>query len=335
MIRHLDRLALKAFLEGTWHMFGKNWDKGSFKDLVPTGGADDFEPIISDEVYLGMQTRDQHGAIDAVGTGLSQVVALTTPGVVYSIQQDDGWKSIQQYANPQALLRYEVGAHRNIRYLSNVDQVLWNSGPITIQAPISEPVYPGSGAARNVDANRLVGQESLEHQDAKRYIQLDAASVSEADMAAFQVNDQITLHRVRMDASKARWTVSQVVDGVDPFEGTNVERRIVSIDAVNRRIAVDKPILSEYYTTVATGSSYGWITKAVNVHPTIFLTGPNNVVAGVTQSPQTYTPRPIDDFESFYRVSWDAYLKYQIWNDHAVEVSFNTGPYRLKGQRRY
>jgi hypothetical protein len=341
MVRHLDRLAFKAFLEGTWHMFGKQWDKTNFASLNATPdsngrGADDYDAWTGDEIFLGMHTRDQHGAVDAVGGLGANVVALTTPGTIYSIQRDPAWKSVNQYANPSAALRYEVGAFRNVRYLPNIDQVLWNAGNITMQGVIHEPLYPGSGAARTVDANREVGQENLEYagQGAKRFIQLDPA-MPLADFQQFKVDDYITIHRTRMSNLNPRWSMSGVQDGVDPFEGTNMERRIVSVDEANRRISVDKPILSEYYMLDMGGTVFGYITKGVNIHPTIFLTGPNACVAGVTQSPQTYTPRPFDDFEAYWRVAWDAYLKYQIWNDHAVEVCFNTGPYRFKGLRRY
>jgi hypothetical protein len=72
MVRHLDRLAFKALLEGTWHMFGKQWDKSNFASLNATPdsngrGADDYDAWTGDEIFLGMHTRDQHGAVDAVG----------------------------------------------------------------------------------------------------------------------------------------------------------------------------------------------------------------------------------------------------------------------------
>lgn len=323
MTKHLDFLVMKALMEGTWKMYGADWDKASFGDLDPTAGADDYKPIMTDEIMLGMQTRGLHGAVDAVGTGEGQeIIALTTPGVTYSMQRDPDWVDRKKYADQSALLRYEVGSYRNTRYLANPELILWNAGAMTVQANVIEPVYPGAGAARNVDANRIIGQETLEA--GTRYIQC----ALDADLSSIAVNDIITLHRVRTDAYG-------VTGGVNPFSGMNTHRRVVSVDNVAKRIAFERPVLKDVYTTDLGGSVYGYITKAVTVHPTIYLTGPNAVVAGVTMSPTPHTPPPIDDAMSFYRFSWDGFLKYQIWNDHCAEVAFNTAPYRVKGLRRY
>lgn len=329
MTKHLDFLVMKALMEGTWKMYGADWDKSSFNDLDPD--EDSYDPIMTDEVMLGMQTRGLHGAVDAVGTGEGQeIIALTTPGVIYSIQKnarehangDLGWIDRKKYADPKALLRYEVGSYRNTRYLSNPELILWNSGSIVTQAAVVEPVYPGAGAARNVDANRVVGQETLEA--GTRYLQC----AEDADLSDIEVNDIVTLHRVRTSGYG-------VTNGVAPFSGLNTHRRVVSVDNVAKRIAFERPVLKDCYTTDLGGSVYGYITKAVNVHPTVYLTGPNAVVCGVTMSPTPHTPPPIDDALSFFRFTWDGYLKYQTWNDHCAEVSFNTAPYRVKGLRRF
>ena len=322
MMDHLDILARNAFLDGTWVGYGANMSKSDFNSLDPSGGADDFDPAISDEIFLGMQTRGVSGAVDASGTGTDgMLIAITSPGVIYAIQRNSDWVSRHQYADPSKLLRYEVGTYRNTRYLSHPSTILWNSGSITAQLEIKEPLYAGSGAARNVDKNRVVGQTTLAA--GNRYIQFDAA----ADLSAFNEGDIITIHTVRTSDFG-------VTNGVDYRSGMNTHRRVVSIDDANKRISVDRPVLKDYTTDLG-GTVYGYVTKATTVHATVFLTGPNPVVAGVGQSPRTYAPPPIDDVQAFYRFSWDAYLKYQIWNDHNVEVVFNTGKYRVKGASRY
>lgn len=326
MVQYLDRLARNAFLSGTFTMYGKDWNKADFGELVAAAGEDDFNPAISDEIFLGMQSRQMHGAVDAVtGSTEGTVIALTTPGVVYTMQRDtstNGWIDRNKYANPSALLRYEVGSYRNVRYLATPELTLWNAGEISSRLTVVDPVYPGSGAARNVDANRVVGQETLIN--GTRYIQFDSLD----DLSQIAVNDMLTMHRVFTDAHG-------VTNGVDPYAGANIHRRVVSVDDTEKRIAFDRPVLTDDYQTDLGGGVYGYVTKAVNVHPVIFLTGANSVVAGVTQSPQVYTPPIIDDVMAFHRFSWDAYLQYQIWNDAAVEVSFHTAPYRLKGASRY
>lgn len=322
MVEHLDVLARNAFLEGTWHMYGRAWADSSFAGLDNT---DTFDPTLTDDIFLGMQTRGVSGAVDAAGTGETSIIAITTPGVVYTIQQEaaaGAWQDRMAKADPSKLLRYEVGSYRNVRYLSNPSLILWNAGDITFQGTVVEPLYRGAGAARNVDANRVIGQEVLAN--GNRYIQMDALD----DLSAISPGDVITIHTVRT-------SVDGVTNGVNYRAGTNTHRRVVAVDNSLKRITVDKPILKDAYTTDLGSGVYAYVTKGVTIHPTIFLTAPNGVVAGVGQPPQTYVPPVLDDANAFHRFSWDAYLKYQIWNDHAVEVSFNTAPYRMKGARRF
>jgi len=322
MVEHLDTLARNAFLSGTWHMFGRTWGGSSFAGLDST---DLFDPTMTDDIFLGMQTRGMSGAVDAADTGEGNIIAITTPGVIWSIQQEaaaDAWMDRQKYANPSAVLKYEVGSYRNVRYVSNPGLILWNCGDITFQGTVVDPLYRGAGASRNVDANRVVGQETLAN--GNRYIQMDALD----DLSGIAVGDQITIHTVRT-------SVDGVTNGVNYRAGTNTNRRVVAVDNTLKRITVDKPILKDAYTTDLGAGVYAYVTKGVNIHPTVFLTAPNGVVAGVGQPPQTYVPPVVDDANAFFRFSWDAYLKYQIWNDNAVEVSFNTAPYRLKGARRF
>lgn len=329
MTRHLDMLAMNAMFQGTWKMYGKNWDKADFSQLISAGGADNYDPKIGDEVFLGMSSRGQHGAVDVVRPDenmMGTVLALTTPGVIHSLQQEEGWVSAMKVGDPSRLLRYEVGSYRNVRYLANRDLYLWNSGQVIEQGEIEEALWPGAGAARSVDANRTVGQATLAHagDGAQRYVQLAAG----VDMTAFAVGDMVTIHNVRTNAYG-------VTGGVDPFDGDNSHRRVVAIDIANRRISLEEPIRKDAYTTDLGGGVFGWLTKATTVSPVMFLTGPDPVVSGVTLSPQLRFPPPVDDLMSFHRYSWTAYMKYQTWNDSSIEISFHTAPYRIKGSSRY
>lgn len=329
MVRHLDLLAMYAMFQGTFKMYGKNWDRSSFAGLIEAGGADNYDPAIGDEIFLGMSTRGQHGAVNVTRpdeNNMGTVLALTTPGVIYSLQQNDGWIGRNQIANPQALLNYEVGTYRNVRYLANRDLYLWNAGNIITQCEIAEPLYPGAGAARNVDANRTVGQTVLPFGDqgAKRYIQL----ANDADVTDILPGDMITIHRARTNAYG-------VTGGVDPFDGDNTYRRVITVDADNKRIAVEEPIRKDSYMTALDTDLYGYVTKGVTVSPVIYLTGPDPIVGGVTMSPELRFPPPIDDTMSFHRYSWHGWLKYQTWNDPSIEISFHTAPYRIKGAQRY
>jgi hypothetical protein len=73
------------------------------------------------------------------------------------------------------------------------------------------------------------------------------------------------------------------------------------------------------------------VTKGRHVHTAIFVGGPNGVVMGVAQPPRIATPVPIDDFNSMYRVSWNGFFKYQLYEPKVLEVAFLAGTNREKG----
>jgi hypothetical protein len=121
-----------------------------------------------------------------------------------------------------------------------------------------------------------------------------------------------------------------VADGVDFNEGTAITRRVVAVDIPNRRLVLDLPIMIDFITDLG-GGVYGYVTKARHIHSSIFIGGPQGIVAGSALAPRFHTPRPIDDFESIYRFSWDAYLGYQTYAPEVFEVVFSAGSYRVKG----
>lgn len=324
MTETLELLARNAFLEGTWHMYGADGSKSNFAALDATNGADNFDPDISEEIWLGMQTRARSGAVDAAGNGNGglSVIALTSPGVIQSIRQNPDFIDRAKYANPSALLAYEVGTYRGVRYLSHPSMYLWNTGDITFQGTVVEPIYPGTGAARNVDANRVVGQATMAS-GRNRYLQMKSTD----NLSGIAVNDIVTIHTSRTNAFG-------VTNGVDYRDPSIVNARVVGVDNTTKRIELAEPVLRDMTTEIAT-DVYAYVTKAVTVSATAFLTGPNSVVAGVLRPPMMHVPQPVDDFELYYRFTWDARLKFQIWNDHAVEVIFNTAKHRVKGLSRY
>lgn len=318
----LDLLARNAFMGGTYKMYKADGSGTGFDDLL-SNGTDDFDPTIARQVWLGAMSRGRNGAVDA-STGAmngSTIVAVTTPGVMFSIVNNADFIDIVKYARPELALQNEVGTLYGVRYINaGPDMILWNCGTIAFQGTVIEPVFPGSGAARNVDANRTVGQAALA--GGNRYIQMHASD----NLSGIAVNDIVTLH-------KTKTSVDGVTNGVNYREPTLVNGRVVSVDNGTKRIALDVPILRDYTTALAT-DVYGYVTKATSVHPTIFLTGPNPVVAGVGRPPAFHNPDPIDDFQRYYRFSWDAYMEYQIWNDQNSEVVFTSGQYRVKGPAR-
>lgn len=290
----------------------------SFNDIA----TDDlYDPDIGADIWLGMANR---GVANALGTSGADgsIFCFTSPGVIYDAQKNADWITIREYLQDRTLMNYEVGAIKNVRYVQTPKCTLWNCGAIIARASITAAATAGDGApnpaSTKVDGTYKVGQGSG---GITNYIQL--GSWSSGSIGTLAVNDIITIHKTTSSAYG-------VTDGVPYSEGTLMNRRIVSIDAVNDRICIDTPILVDYSTDLG-GGVYGYVTKARNIHASIFIGGPQAIVSGVAQPPRFYTPPPIDDFLSIYRFSFDQYMGYQPYRPEVFEVVFSAGTTRVKG----
>ena len=312
MIQTLDILARNAFLEHYAPMFA-----GGRSDFRSITSSDTFDPDIVDAIWLSVDY-----APDPV---TSPIFGICSPGAQFVFQNtamaSGDWLQRLQYADPQRLINYEIGAWKNVRFAVNPLSVLWNCGEVIHQTFITAPVERGDGApdpsvsADNVDGVWATGQPGATH------------GITVNDANGFVVGDWVTLHRVRNSSNSTRGVLNGVV--YDHYQ--NTLRRIVKKSGST--VYFNKPILTDWFSTTVNGQShYGWMTKARNINTAIFVKGPRAVVAGVTQPPQTYTPPPVDDTESVYRFSWDAYLKYQIMFPERFEVLFHAGPHRRLGE---
>lgn len=285
--------------------------------------ADKYDPLIGADIWLGMANRGVPGAMSASGAG-GTMIAYTSPGVIYDIQQNSDWVSVQEYLQNRILLNYEVGSYKNIRYVQTPKCTLWNCGPVIARAPITKAVLAGDGApspaTTKVDGTYRVGQGSS---SVTNYIQLGA--FSSGSLGNLAVNQIVSLHQT---------TTSDygVTGGVDFQEGKLTNRRIVSIDSGNSRIVLDQPVLVDFDTDLGSGV-YGYVTLGRNVHATIFVGGPQAIVAGVAQQPLFYELDPIDDFKAIYRFSFDQYMGYQPFRPEVFEVVFSAGTTRVKGEK--
>ena len=79
------------------------------------------------------------------------------------------------------------------------------------------------------------------------------------------------------------------------------------------------------------GGVYAYVTKAQNVHASIFVGGPNGIVSGVARPPRFHAPPPVDDFEMVQRFSWDGYFGHQPYAPEVFEVVLSAGTTRVKG----
>jgi hypothetical protein len=322
MMDVLDILARNAYIAGAVAT-GYVLYAGGATDFNTIESTDLYDPSLGADIQLGLQLRNTPMALSPDGTRNS-VVCFTSPGVIYDIQDNEGWTDVVKYANPTALLNYEAGEYKGIRYVGDPRCILWNCGAVIASAPISAAAHAGDGApdpaTTKVDGTYLVGQTT---NTVVHYI--DVGAFITGDIGDWLVNDIVTLHVTRTSAFG-------VTNGVNYAEGTLMNRRIVSIDVGNGRICLDQPIMIDYATDLGAGV-YGYVTKAQNIHASIFVGARDGIVVGVGQAPQTHTPPPVDDFDSVYRFSWDAFMGYQPYNPEVFEVCFSAGSYRVKGAR--
>jgi hypothetical protein len=316
-----DYLARNALIYGALALTGYTYYAGTATDFGDITSLDIMKPEYAKHIQLGMKYREVTGALNFDGSP-GAVVCYTTPGVIYDLQDDPDWVDISKYAQPGRLLRYEVGSYKNVRFVESTRCVLWNCGELVAQAPISAAVMAGDGSpnpgATKVDGTYMVGQTSA---GVTNFIQLDAFGTG--TIADLSVNDIITLHI-------SRTSNFGVTNGVNPFDGTVTNRRIVGIDEGDGTIQLDKPIMIDLATDLG-GGVYGYITKGMHVHSSIFVGAPNTLVAGVAVPVRLHTPPPIDDLEAIYRYSWNDRMGYQPFYPEAYEVMFSAGSVRHKG----
>lgn len=255
------------------------------------------------KVWLKAQMNDVPMATNPTGPQ-GTIVGITTPGVVYDIQataaSSSHWKSVQQYTNTPPISAYEVGQYKQARLLANKRNILWNCGLATGQTTLASDVTAGDGAP--TPATKVRGTYGVGEADATHYI-----TVTSNTLLGAAAGDVISFTKQRETDNRPKWD--------DPAK---FERTVYSVSGNN--LTLEKPILRDL-----TASDTWYISKGRHVHMTIFLAGPNGIVAGVGQRPEVHTPPPIDDFMAMHRFSWDAYIKYQAFRPEHVYLIFSAG----------
>jgi hypothetical protein len=152
-------------------------------------------------------------------------------------------------------------------------------------------------------------------------------SVTVDELTGFAIGDYVTIHVDRTNANG-------VTNGLDYTDGKAQHRRIVNKSGASGAgtLQFDRPLLEDFKTDLGSGV-YAYVTKARHVHTMAFLAARDGVVMGVAQPPTIRTPRPVDDLDMIYRISWDAYMGWQSFNKNAVEIVFLSGSNRLTGPR--
>jgi len=315
MVQSLDLLARNAFLNKTVVMFA-----GSASDFGSIQATDTFDLAICRAVHLGADFEP-----DPV---TNPIVAVASPSSVYTVKDEDAGEFVTRlkYTSPRKMLNYEVGEYEGVRFAQHPCVTLWNCGTILTQTTISASITLGDGAP-DPDTTKVEGVWQVGQSGATHYI-------SVASSAGYQAGDIVTLHVYRGGDGSAYDTATgsalKVTNGVLFNDPTAVVREVHSVDT--GKLLFTEPITTDSFQTDLNGGTYGYVTHGRPVHATVFLKGPRGVVSGVLQPPQTYTPPPVDDTESIFRFSWDAYLKYQQMYPRRFEVYFHAGPIRRLGQ---
>jgi len=325
MIDVLDLLARNAYLKGAIDS-GFVLYQGAGSSFNSLAITDLFNVNTGMDIWLGMAQRGVAAALGAAGAN-NNIICYTSPSVIYDIQKATGggsagdqWITINQYANPTALLKYEVGSYKQIRFVQSPKLCLWNCGEVVAQGLVDAAINAGDGApapgTTKVDNTYMVGQTTGA---IKNYVSIGSWDVG--SIASISVNDIVSIHTTRTSAYG-------VTNGVDPFEGTLTNRRVTAKGATT--LVFDQPIMVDMNTNLGSGV-YAYVTKGRNIHGSIFVGGNDGIVSGVAIPPRYHAPQAIDDFESVQRFSWDAYMGYQTYAPEVFEVVFSSGTTRIKG----
>lgn len=251
------------------------------------------------------------------GDASNAKLVIVPPGSMYDFQEkisalsspDTQWLNAQMYkAEP---LRYETGSYKGVRFVVNPSDnygmnssVLYNAGKIAVQSAIKVAITAGDGSpdpeTTAVDGTWYVGQKDVAH-----YITV-------ASGTGFAVNDVVSIHTQRTDAYG-------VTNGVNFLSGKTVVRRIVKIDGA--KLSFDRPIMKNY--NVDLGSTvFGYVTKAVHVGMNLVLGSRGGIMGSVNKPLEFYDPRPVDDFNSVFRFTYDMNIGFNIWEPNLFEIHF-------------
>lgn len=324
MTSQMDKLARDAFLSVPFRLYGDG--AGGF---TGTGfGSVDADDILTvrllEDIRLGLAERDVTGFQDDDGNGFNNTITcITSPGVISDLRNaltlagnGNTFIDINRYANPAAIIKGEVGTFHGVRFVQTNNAILYNTGAITNQNTIALPVSAGDGSpahATAVDGLEFVGQPGAVH-----HITLTAVT-------GLAVGNIVSIHINRTSANG-------VTNGVDYTDGKLQVRRIVAIDVPNKRVSLDRPVLTDFKVDLGT-SVFGYVTKARHIHSAVFISGPNAVVSAVQQPPMVYNPSPVDDRNAIWRVSFDYSMGWVPFEKNSAEVVFLAGSNRVTGPR--
>lgn len=338
MVESMDLLIRNAFLSTTY----VNLPSSGYTGADQLTQSDKFTLDMVDDSILRAQVQNAF-APPAPGLNSGQILCVGSPGQHYDIITEptgtSKWIELQKYTSQTPFNRYEIGAYHNSRHMTTNANILWNCGATTYSKTITTAADALDGApdpaTTKVDGVYKVGQAGA---NATHYLQLNS-------VAGVQVGQIVTIHKRKNQSADVAANPKLRVLGAPKFDdGWFITRRVVSVDAVNGRIAVDRPLLLDYTKEInasGTGAEqagtgvYGFVTFGLSLHVNIMIAQPNAIVCGVMAPPRFYAPAPIDTYDSVYRFAWDAYMKYQLIKPEAYEIFVTSGTVRVKDQKQH
>lgn len=292
MVETLDILARNAHLQHPNVIFA-----GSATSRASVTANDLFDPDIAEDVRVSLE-EDEVPGVAAVGDGDgTTIVCATTPRVIHDIRTAaaSAWLDVQNYQGTGRKFTSEAGMWAGVRFVKTNRLRLRNMGGTpTAQTQLNGATVPGQGAATTVDTVYSPGQAG-----STRYVTVD-------NSANFAVGDYVTIHS---------GALGQTVLETD---GTQEVRRIVAINEGGaNRLSFDKPLLKEH-------ADDDYVTKAVDLHASIFWGGPG-VVYAQAERPHVIVPPKYDDAMLINRVGWRGLLKLQLFKPEVFRVVLSAG----------
>lgn len=286
----MDILARNAFMT---HPLPKYMGDATSRATLVKG--DVFDVDVAEEVRTELEENDIPGIVSTEDGGAKTILCLTTPRVIHDIRTAAGsdWLEVQEYMQTGKKFTSEVGMWGGVRFVKTNRLRLRNAGATIAQTQLAAVIVPGQGAYSLVDGVYTPGQST-----STRYVEVDSVS-------DFAVGDYVTIHALALGTT--------VLD----TDGTQEIRRIVHVDAVNDRLSFDKPFLKDH-------TENAYVTKALNLHASLFIGGPG-IVLGIAERPTIITPPMIDDAQLINRIGWRAYMKFQLFRPEMFQLVYSSG----------
>lgn len=319
----LEKLARNVILSNPFATYGTG--SGTKFNTIQTSDTMTTQKLR--DMWLGLRERGTPNSEFATFNTPNNIFCITSPGVIADLMDevtDSGngnlgptFTDIMAYADPGRALNGEIGSYQRVRFIESNLAVLWNCGDITVQPTVSAAIHPGDGSpdpdTTLVDGVFKVGQPSATH------------SIAVSSTTGISAGDTITIHKLRTNDFG-------ITNGVDYRDG-KLHNRVVHevVDATH--LSLTEPIMVEFDTDLG-GGVYAYVTKGRHIHTATFMPrGFDGVVTGILQPPLLHLPDPVDDRQAQFRFTWDAYLKYQLFNPQSYEVLFLSGSNRYLGAR--